>query len=120
MFPLHLDNLVKHLALGHSKLDELLQNEELVAAKRAKAMSKPKKVSVGPSCPVCDTRDPTRYLIIFLFIDIATNSPSVSREHVSRHFGDELMVYISEFEDPCACNECDYRGEKPKSLAIRK
>ncbi len=93
------DNLVKHIALGHSKLDELLQNKDLVASKRAKALSRPKKISVGPVCPVCETREPTR-------------------EHVSRHFGDELMVYINEFEDPCQCNECEYRGDKPKTLAI--
>lgn len=39
-----MDNLVKHVALGHSKLDELLADTELVAMKRAKAMSRPKKV----------------------------------------------------------------------------
>jgi len=93
------DNLVKHIALGHSKLDELLQDDALVASKRAKAMAKPKKVNVGPSCPVCDSREPTR-------------------EHVARHFGDELVIYVNEFEDNCQCNECDYRADKPKSLAI--
>ena len=45
------DNLVKHLALGHSKLDELLLNEELVAAKKELAKAKPKKVAIGPTCP---------------------------------------------------------------------
>ncbi len=39
-----MDNLVKHVALGHSQLDELLADPELVAAKRAQAMSRPKKV----------------------------------------------------------------------------
>ena len=39
-----MENLVKHVALGHSKLDEFLADTELVAAKRARAMSKPKKV----------------------------------------------------------------------------
>ena len=29
-----MDNLVKHLALGHSKLDEFLVDENLVASKR--------------------------------------------------------------------------------------
>ena len=41
-----MENLVKHVALGHSKLDEFLADTELVAAKRARAMSKPKKVSL--------------------------------------------------------------------------
>jgi len=38
---------VKHVALGHSKLDELLLNDELVQAKREFAKSKPKKISIG-------------------------------------------------------------------------
>ena len=49
-----LDNLVKHVALGHSKLDELLSNDELVAQKREQALNKPKKIHIGPNCPVCD------------------------------------------------------------------
>ena len=95
------DNLVKHVALGHSKLDEYLLDDELVAAKRAKAMSKPKKISLGPTCPVCDTKDP-------------------AREHVARHFGEELLAYIQDFggENPTACNECEYKGDKPKTLGI--
>ncbi len=50
-------------ALGHSKLDELMQDEELVAQKRQVAMSKPKKVNIGPECPVCGlefTKAPNR------------------------------------------------------------
>lgn len=95
------DNLVKHVALGHSKLDEYLLDDDLVAAKRARSMSKPRKVALGPTCPVCDTRDP-------------------AREHVARHFGDELHAYITEFggENVSACNECEYRGDKPKTLGI--
>ena len=95
------DNLVKHVALGHSKLDEYLLDEALVAAKRAKAMSKPKKISLGPTCPVCDVKDP-------------------AREHVARHFGEELLAYIQDFggENPTACNECEYKGDKPKTLGI--
>ena len=94
-----IDNLVKHVALGHSKLDELLQDEDLVAAKRAKALSKPKKMAIGPVCPICNVKEP-------------------AREHVARHFSDELMVYINEFEDKTSCNECDYKGDKSKTLAI--
>ena len=60
--------MVKHIALGHSMLDTLLQDEELVNQKRAKVMSKPKKVSLGNTCPICDMKEP-------------------SREHVARHFG---------------------------------
>lgn len=82
---------VKHLALGHSKLDELLMDEALVAEKRARAMRKPRRYQLGSSCPVCDF-------------------PSPPREHVARHFMDELMEYVqSEMPDQVTCNECEYR-----------
>ena len=40
-----LEAVTRHLALFHCKLDEFLQDEQLVASKRAKAMAKPKKVN---------------------------------------------------------------------------
>ena len=49
-----LDNLVKHVALGHSKLDELLANEVLVNEKREQALNKPKKIHIGRQCPICN------------------------------------------------------------------
>ena len=39
-----LEAISRHLALYHCKLDEFLENEQLVAAKRMKCLSKPKKV----------------------------------------------------------------------------
>jgi hypothetical protein len=62
-------------------------------------MSKPRKVSLGLTCPVCDTKEP-------------------SREHVSRHFGDELLNIVMDFEDPGQCTECSYKSDKPKNVAI--
>ncbi len=50
------DNVARHIALGHSKLDELLMNTELVQQKRELAMNKPKKINVGSQCPVCDVK----------------------------------------------------------------
>lgn len=49
---------MKHIALGHSKLDELLLNEELVEAKKAQAKSKPRKISIGATYVsiLCDVR----------------------------------------------------------------
>jgi hypothetical protein len=35
------------LALGHSKIDELLSNEEMVRAKQEIAFAKPKKLFIG-------------------------------------------------------------------------
>ena len=54
------DKVVKHIALGHSKLDEMLQDEDLVQRKRALQSSKPKRENIGPSCPICEVRDPPR------------------------------------------------------------
>jgi hypothetical protein len=91
--------MVKHVALGHSMLDALLQDEGLVEQKRNKVLSKPKKVSLGTSCPICDVSEP-------------------SREHVSRHFGDELLRIVLDFKDPSQCSECPYKSDKPKNVAI--
>ena len=40
-----MDNLVKHYALGHSKLDELLLDDDLVEKKRKEHAKKPKRLS---------------------------------------------------------------------------
>ena len=94
------DNLVKHLALGHSKLDELLKNEELVAAKKEMARIKPKKISIGPTCPICDL----------------TFTKSQNRDHVSWHFMDELRTIVNNFQNPQACNQCEYQTDKVDNL----
>ena len=47
-----LEAVTRHLALYHCKLDQFLLDENLVASKRAKALSKPKKVSIGNRCPI--------------------------------------------------------------------
>ena len=38
------ESVSRHLALVHCKLDEFLKDPELVAAKKAKILAKPKKV----------------------------------------------------------------------------
>ena len=64
-----IDVLTRHLALFHCKLDELLRDEQLVALKRAKVSAKPKKVSIGPKCPICDIKDPARKFRFFAIFD---------------------------------------------------
>ncbi len=93
------DKVVKHIALGHSKLDEMLQDEELLRRKRTLISSKPKKESIGPLCPICGARDPTR-------------------EHVARHYGDELNELVSKRKDQFSCSDCPFKGEKPKNLGL--
>ena len=94
-----MDNLVKHVALGHSKLDELLNNRALLQEKRQKILTKPKRVVIGPSCPICGVKEP-------------------AREHVARHFSDELLAIVNSYPDPTICVECEYKADKPKTLSI--
>jgi hypothetical protein len=70
-----MENMCKHLALFHCKLDELLLDEQLLREKRKKFANKPKRVSIGESCVICGTT-------------------VVSREHVCGHFKPELLVAI--------------------------
>ena len=44
-------------------LDELLQNDDLVMEKRAKIQSKPRRITIGPTCPVCNAKEPARGMI---------------------------------------------------------
>ena len=45
-------NLARHVALVHSKLDEMLGNPDLVAKRKKEHMSKPSKINIGSECPV--------------------------------------------------------------------
>jgi len=94
------DNLVKHMALGHSKLDELLLNDELVAQKRAIAMNKPTKVKIGECCPVCDQKFPK----------------GTNRDHVSWHYMDELRDFVRSTGSEKACAICYYTTDKLDNL----
>ena len=42
-----IEKMAKHLALGHSKLDELLSDAQLLARKQVIAANKPKKVNLA-------------------------------------------------------------------------
>ena len=72
-------------------MDEFLQNEELVAEKRLKAMQKPKKFNIGSECPICDF-------------------PNPPRDHVSRHFMEELVEYVeAKMPGQLSCNDCGFK-----------
>ena len=51
-----MENTARHLALFHSKLDEYLSNKPLLAEKRVKALTKPKKVWTIFCCKDRSTR----------------------------------------------------------------
>ena len=57
-----------------------------------------KKVTLGATCPICEFKEP-------------------SREHVSRHFNNELLDYVATLDDHLKCSLCTYQGEKPQNLA---
>ena len=75
-----LEAVTRHLALFHCKLDEFLQDEQLVAVKRAKALSKPKKVNT--------ISKNTKYLLIskLLFVMIISGDNWPKMSHL-RHQG---------------------------------
>lgn len=92
--------MAKHLALGHSKLDELLADKELVAKKRELVFNKPKKQSIGASCPVCDLQF----------------NKGQNRDHVSWHFMEELRDYVATFPSQKECKDCTYMTDKTDNL----
>jgi len=95
------DKMAKHMALGHSKLDELLSDGDLVAAKQKIALAKPKKLVIGPECPICGVQF----------------TKSQNRDHVASHFMEDLRsIIVNEFEDPQACNQCEYSTDKMDNL----
>ena len=65
-----------HVGLVHAKLDLFLQNQSLVQSKRQYFHAKPKKLSIGPVCPVCDVKF----------------TKTQNRDHVSWHYIDELRA----------------------------
>merc|ERR1712062_408670 len=75
-------------------------DKDLVALKQQIALSKPKKLNIGPECPVCG-------------IKFTKNQ---NRDHVSWHFMTELREYVQTFEDTQQCNQCDYRSDKVDNL----
>ena len=94
-----LEKMQKHIALGHSMLDALLHDESLLQQKRVQFQNRPKKGPGMPSCPICDITNCTR-------------------EHVSRHFGDELIDIVMGFSNHNQCSQCNYSNEKHKNVGI--
>ena len=77
-------NLARHIALVHSKLDELLMDQDLIRERREEYLSKPSKLAIGPECPVCEQ----------------PLSKQHSRVHVIWHFMDDLREMVSRFNSP--------------------
>ena len=73
--------VARHIALVHSRLDELLADKQLVEARRQELALKPNKVVIGEKCPVCDQQLNKQH----------------SRVHVIWHFMDDLRDIVSAF-----------------------
>ena len=89
-----------HVGLVHNKLDFLLQDKNLVYQKRTSYFAKPKKLSIGPTCPVCDQRF----------------TKAQNRDHVSWHFIEELRAIVQEFDDPNQCPQCPYSADTNEKM----
>ena len=77
-------NVARHIALVHSKLDALLADKNLVNKRRQEYQSKPNKINIGSECPVCDQQLTKQH----------------SRVHVIWHFMEELREIVQTFADP--------------------
>ena len=91
----------RHLALVHNMLDELLQDQDLIERKTNEALSKPKKISIGSTCPVC----------------LQAIQKRDSRVHVIWHFMEELREMVHQFSDPKICDFCPYTNGNPDKMA---
>ena len=91
-------HLVMHYALGHSKLNDLLQDAELVNRKKSIEANKPKRMSFGSNCPICCV-------------------PTKERDHIARHFMPELMEMVFELPIQNKCNQCDYSNSNNEYMA---
>ena len=86
------------LALYHCKLDELMADENLVKMLQNKANAKPKRVPMGENCIVCGVSFP-------------------QREHVCRHFMDELLNITNSFTSPLSCAFCPFTADRAEYVA---
>lgn len=97
-----IEKMAKHIALGHSKLDELLGDAVLLDKKQRIAANKPKKVQLGSLCPICDA---------------PFSKNASTRDHVLCHFLDELRQYVQSFANPNHCPICPYQSDRLDGMA---
>ena len=86
-------NVARHIALVHSKLDALLADKNLVNKRRQEYQSKPNKINIGSECPVCDQQLTKQH----------------SRVHVIWHFMEELREIVQTFADPTVSYHFEYQ-----------
>ena len=75
-----------------------MADENLVKMLQNKANAKPKRVPMGENCIVCGVSFP-------------------QREHVCRHFMDELLNITNSFTSPLSCAFCPFTADRAEYVA---
>ena len=123
-----LEKMAKHVALGHSKLDELLQDQDLVYEKQRIAAMKPKKISSqhyspqqiivpAPSSNLRISNDGVNQNDVCPICDVGMEDNECYGDHVAgEHFMDELLEYVSTFDDTSQCPLCPFNSDELEVL----
>ena len=102
------ETVALHFALNHDAIKPYIMDQNLIELKRSALLAKTKNITTNDkkintnnmdeTCTICGFKDPTR-------------------EHIARHFMNELLDYVAMLPDPLKCNQCSYHGDKPQNLA---
>ena len=114
-----IEKLAKHVGLGHSELDNLLQDHDLMSEKQKIAAMKQKKTILSHSYPqqmivAPPTMNNSRgynedETEICPICDITLQDNECYGDHVAgEHFMDELLEYVSTFDDTAQCPLCPF------------
>lgn len=93
-----IDDPYRHFGLYHKRLELILAEKSLLDGRTASSTPKPSRKDNPSACPVCDLPDP-------------------NREHITRHFMNELLEHVASQSSRTSCGLCSYRGEKAQNLA---
>ena len=102
------ETVALHIALNHDAIKPYIIDKNLVQLKRSAFLANTKDNNIednkkiinfmDETCTICGFKDPTR-------------------EHISRHFMNELLDHVAMLPDHLKCNQCSYHGDKPQNLA---
>jgi hypothetical protein len=79
-------------------MELILAEKSLLDGSLVYPPSKASRKENPSACPVCDLPDP-------------------NREHITRHFMNELLDHVASQSSRTVCSLCSYRGEKAQNLA---
>ena len=122
-----IEKLAKHVGLGHSELDNLLQDHDLMSEKQKIAAMKQKKTILSQNYPqqlivAPPTMNNSRgynedETEICPICDITLQDNECYGDHVAgEHFMDELLEYVSTFDDTAQCPLCPFNSEELEIL----